>query len=171
MMKLRTGAMVGALLLNLSSCSWFGCRCLPLCVEDARTQTTQPAAVDVYAVSSEQDRNRAAVTPVEEYFRTVGLPSRPGDVWHCTAEAGKPSPLLLQHPQYRRWRDGEPVALVAVTPFPKRREATCADPRRLIFSPSRSSYPSGTRSLHIRLTDGGLELLPSPRKLNPQPAS
>lgn len=170
-MKLRTWMAVGALLLTLSSCSWFGCRCLPLCVEDARTQTQQPAVVDVYAVSSEQDRNRAAVTPVEEYFRTVGLPSRPGDVRRCTPAPGKDALLLLQDPHYRHWRDGELLALVSVTPLPKRREASCADPRRLIFSPCRSSYPSGTQSLLIRLTDGGLELLPSSRKPTPQPAS
>lgn len=166
----RTLTVFSAVLLPLTmaSCSWFGCSYLPLQVVDDRPAGAKPSIVDVYAVPTELERERAEVTPVNEYFRTVGLPSRPQYVWRAELPSGE-APALLKHDAlYRLWAKDEPAALLALTPEPYRSVENGPEPRRLIFSPCRGAYPRGTRTLRLHLTPQGLWLEPSPQKIKPQ---
>lgn len=151
----------------VSSCTT--CSCLPVAVVDDRPDGSKAAVVDVYAVSTPQERERARTTPVDEYFRTLGLPGRPDKVWRAALPAAERPVLLESDAAYRAWKQGGAVALVALTPAPARSMADRADPRRLVFSLCAADHPSGTRSLAIHLTDGGLSLVPSSEKLKHKP--
>ena len=155
--------------LAMASCSWFGCSYLPIQVVDDRPAGAKPAAVDVLAAPTELEKERLEVTPVDEYFRTLGMPSRPQNVWRAALPAEGGCLLMPKDPAYRLWKDPEPAALLALTPEPYRRVENGPEPRRLVFSPCRGAYPRGTRSLRLHLTPQGLWLEPSPQKLKPQP--
>lgn len=156
-------------LLTMTSCTWFGGGYLPLQVTDARTDGAKPTVVDVYAVPTELERERAEATPVDEYFRTLGLPSRPQHVWRAALPSEEAPRLFKAAVPYRTWREDGSAALVALTPAPTRAVENGPEPRRLIFSPRRADYPAGTRSLHLYLTEQGLQLVPSRTKLKPYP--
>ena len=71
-----------------------GCRShLPVYVEDLRVQKNNVTVVDVYGICGERERQRTEVTPVDEYFATLGRPSRPQHVWRCSVDALPPAAL------------------------------------------------------------------------------
>ena len=168
MKGLQTVLFTGLLMPTMTACSWFG-GYLPIQVTDDRPAGAKPAVVDVFAVPTALERERAAATPVDEYFSTVGLPSRPQQVWRAALPASEDCLLLKGDPDYKLWRQGDIEVLTAVTPEPRRTVENGPETRRVFFSPRRADYPAGTRSLHLRLTAEGLQLEPSPRKLKRQP--
>lgn len=160
-------------LLALSACSGSG-HMLPLSVQDCRAAASSEAAlVDIYAVRGEAERLRQTVTPVDEYFATSGLPSRPGNVYRCYLDAATPVVTLQPKREVvcKAWLADGADTLIAVTPKPARRSTTQSDPRRVVFPLSPEAYPSGTHSLVLRLTDGGLTVAPSTERLRPLEAS
>lgn len=148
-------------------------RMLPICVQDERTRTTTPAIVDLYAVEGSMELRRQTITPVDEYFSTLGCPSRPSDIWRCILSASSRTATLLpeRNSICRAWQGRQADTLIAITPQPKRRISSTADPRRITFPLDSSRYPSGTHSLIITLSDAGLTLHPSRERLvHPKPA-
>lgn len=148
-----------------------GCRShLPVYVEDLRVQKNNLTVVDVYGICGERERQRTEVTPVDEYFATLGRPSRPQHVWRCSVDALPPAALTTADANYRAWRQAGADTLVAVTPRPKRPFTTGPDERRVFFSPSAADYPTGTRSIALKLNEHGLRAEPSTRIIpNPVP--
>lgn len=144
-------------------------RMLPIRVQDERTRATTPAIVDLYAVSGDMALRRQTITPVDEYFATLGRPSRPDNIRRIILDSHTRSVTLepASDTTCRHWQEEGADTLIAVTPQPERRNTTTADPRRITFPLDRSGYPAGTRSLRLILTDGGLFLRTSREK--PQP--
>ena len=142
-------------------------RMLPICVQDARSRAATPAVVDLYAVSGDMELRRQTITPVDEYFATLGRPSRPENIRRVILDPRVPSVTLdpASDSICRQWQEGSADTLIAVTPKPERRSTSAADPRRITFPLDRSGYPAGTRSLQLTLTDGGLFLQPSQNPL------
>lgn len=139
---------------------------LPLLVKDARTRGAEPARVDVYAMPQEwRELRRQTITPVDEYFETQGRPTRPENVWVSRPTRETPATLTPQEAAYRKW--DSPRALVAVAETPARTNTNAPDPRRRIFPCRKGAYPSGTKSLLLSVTDEGLKIEPTARRIDP----
>lgn len=138
---------------------------LPLRVRDDRTTSAELTGVDVYAVPNERERLRAMMTPVDEYYCTQGRPARPKQVWQTNLMPGDSLTLTPGEQPYYSWLGAGAIRLVALTPQPARRHTCTTDPRRAVFSLRRWDYPRGTRSLLLRVTEGGLSILPSKQKI------
>lgn len=167
----RLAWLLAALL--LPACSDGG-RMLPLLVRDCRGASAAEASpVDIYAVRGEAELLRQTITPVDEYFASSGLPSRPVNVIRCYPDRNTPTMTILpqQNATCRAWLADKADTLIAVTPKPARRNTTQADPRRVTFPLSPDAYPPGTQSLVLSLTDVGLTLTPSSTRLSSQTSS
>ena len=161
--RLRVAAAAAALAL-VGGCA--GGQPLPLCVQDTRADGAAETPVDVYAVENERELRRATVTPVDEYFSTLGRPTRPVAVWRsAVAPAAEPAELRPGEYPYTRWLQSGAVRLIAQTPQPPRVSTEMADPRRVVFSLWRGDYPRGTRSLLLSVTEGGLTVMPSAQEI------
>lgn len=165
---------LAALPLLLSSCALFRSSALPITVQDARTFTAGrelPAArVDIFGVCGPEEQTAAMATPVDEYFSTLGLESRPTEVSVLYPAPGKPAFLYSKDPHLTLWPKMGADALVAVASQPLLRNQTRRDARMLCFPYRASDYPSGTASLRLTLADDGLHIAPSPEKLPAAPA-
>ena len=165
---------LAALPLLLSSCALFRSSALPITVQDARTSTAvrtlPPARVDVFGVCGPEEQTAAMATPVDEYFSTLGLESRPTEVSVLYPAPGKPAFLYSKDPHLTLWPKMGADALVAVASQPLLRNQTRRDARMLCFPYRASDYPSGTASLRLTLADDGLHIAPSPEKLPAAPA-
>lgn len=159
-----------ALLLLLPACSWRD-PMLPVSIRDQRSRTTTAAFVDLYAVRGEMEQRRQTITPVDEYFATLGRSSRPQDIRRIILDAATRGATIFpdQDATGRLWQEKGADILIAVTPKPERRSTSAADPRRVTCPLHRSAYPAGTQSLLIMLTDGGLVVRPSAERLRPPP--
>ena len=165
---------LAALPLLLSSCALFRSSALPITVQDARTSTAgralPPARVDVFGVCGPEEQTAAMATPVDEYFSTLGLETRPTEVSVLYPAPGKPAFLYSKDPHLTQWPKMGADALVAVASQPLLRNQTRRDARMLCFPYRASDYPSGTASLRLTLADDGLHIAPSPEKLPAAPA-
>lgn len=165
---------LAALPLLLSSCALFRSSALPITVQDARTSTAgralTPARVDVFGVCGPEEQTAAMATPVDEYFSTLGLESRPTEVSVLYPAPGKPAFLYSKDPHLTLWPKMGADALVAVASQPLLRNQTRRDARMLCFPYRASDYPSGTASLRLTLADDGLHIAPSPEKIPAAPA-
>lgn len=165
---------LAALPLLLSSCALFRSSALPITVQDARTSTAgralTPARVDVFGVCGPEEQTAAMATPVDEYFSTLGLETRPTEVSVLYPAPGKPAFLYSKDPHLTLWPKMGADALVAVASQPLLRNQTRRDARMLCFPYRASDYPSGTASLRLTLADDGLHIAPSPDKLPAAPA-
>lgn len=159
-----------ALLLLLPACTWRD-PMLPVSILDQRSSTTAAAIVDLYAVRGELEQRRQTITPVDEYFATLGHNSRPQDIRRIILDAATPGATFFpdQDSTGRLWQEKGADILIAVTTKPERHSTTAADPRRVTCPLHRSAYPAGTQSLLITLTDGGLIVRPSAERLRPSP--
>ena len=160
--------------LLLSSCALFRSSALPITVQDARTSTAgralPPARVDVFGVCGPEEQTAAMATPVDEYFSTLGLETRPTEVSVLYPAPGKPAFLYSKDPHLTLWPKMGADALVAVASQPLLRNQTRRDARMLCFPYRASDYPSGTASLCLTLADDGLHISPSPDKIPAAPA-
>lgn len=158
------------------SCSWFGeASPLPVRVEDRRTfpaAAGTEACVDVFAVAGGNALNRALATPADEYFRTLGLPSRPRAVWRCRLDdASSPRVLEPGNPLYRVWCGHGADTLVAVCSVPRFRHPVDRDRRMVAFPLRGDTHASGTKSLVLTLTDAGLAVTSSHEPVPSSPDS
>ncbi len=160
--KLTLAAAVASL---LTGCLWSGNRYLPICVVNDRTRPSRDDVTDVYAVSGENELRRHTITPVEEYFVTLGRPSRPDNVWRCYPGEGAQHILWEDSAISRAWQRGGATHGVAITPYPPRRTTNTADARKVSFPLQKKNNPPGTNTLIIRMTDFGLQSEPSRVKL------
>ncbi len=149
------------------SCAWWGGSSpLPVRVEDRRSAPTPAGAtacVDVFAVKGENAVRRALATPADEYFATLGLPSRPVAVWRCRLDDDASARVLEPgDPLFRVWRGEGADMLVAVSSLPRLRHPEGRERRMAAFPLRGCAYPSGTRSLLLMQTDAGLFFAPSP---------
>ena len=137
----------------LAGCARTGSKSLPICVVDERTQ------------GNRGELRRHTITPVEEYFDTLGRPSRPVLVWRCYLDAGMRQVLWEDSAISRTWKSSGATNGVAVTLHPPRVTTNAADPRLLSFPLCKEDNPAGTETLIVRVEDTGLQLEPSPIKL------
>lgn len=158
---------VPAAVLLCGSCSWLGSSSpLPVRVEDRRSVPTPAGAVacvDVFAVRGENAVRRALATPADEYFGTLGLPSRPAAVWRCRLDKAPGDRVLgPDDALFRVWRREGADMLVAVSSLPRLRHPEGRERRMAAFPLRGSAYSSGTKSLLLMQTDAGLFFTPSP---------
>ncbi len=149
----------------LAGCSWFVSKPLPICVTDERSKPVRGDVVDVFAVRSENELLRQTVTPVDEYFSTLGRASRPSVVWRCYLDDGSRQILWDDSWEMRTWRRSEADRAIAVTMRPPRTTTDSADSRRTTFPLAKKDYPRGTQSLILHVTDAGPAVEASRTKL------
>ncbi len=142
---------------------------LPLLMEDARGATSpksRVACVDVFAVKQGNELERIKATPPDEYFSTIGLPSRPQRVWrYFPDDTASPTALLPEHPLFAYWDKLGADVMVAVCTAPSGTHQTTMQQRMLIFPLDKNAYPSSTRSVILTLSDHGMTLSPSQQKV------
>ncbi len=139
----------------LAGCSWFVSKPLPICVTDERNKPVRGDTVDIYAVRGENELRRQTVTPVDEYFSTLGRASRPSVIWRCYLDDGPRQILWDDSWEMRAWHRYGADRALAVTMRPPRTTTDSADSRRTTFSLAKKDYPRGTKSLILHVTDAG----------------
>ncbi len=133
---------------------------IPILLNDARTpakKKTPETMVDVFTVTAGNELERIIATPAEEHFKTVGLPSRPVNVWRFYPERAEESCLLPgDHPIFDLWAAEGGELLVAVCSDPRFKSPLKMQHRVATYPRDGRGYPIGTQTLILNLTDDGL---------------
>ncbi len=149
----------------LTGCSWLVSKPLSICVTDERSKPVRGDTVDIYAVRGQNELLRQTVTPVDEYFSTLGRASRPSVVWRCYMDDGSRQILWNDAWEMQQWQKEGVDRAIAVTKRPQRVTTDAADSRRTTFSLVKKDYPRGTQSLILHVTDAGPVVEASRNKL------